>query len=129
MDHRDYGCPSWMREDWASMEIILYPDDEERRIPALEETCPDCDGKGSYVNPDIDRHGLSADDFTEDPEFAEGYFRGVYNITCRLCGGKGKVLGPDEYRWSQEDRKAWEDAWEYEAQSRAEQDAERRMGY
>lgn len=58
--------------------------------------CPVCDGEGSHVNPNIDSHGLSAEDFRDDPDFAESYFRGDYDEQCRTCHGTGKVEDIDK---------------------------------
>lgn len=49
--------------------------------------CPVCDGEGTTVNPNIDAHGLTREDFAEDPDFAEDYSSGVYDITCAGCNG------------------------------------------
>jgi hypothetical protein len=49
--------------------------------------CPVCHGEGTTVNPNIDAHGLTAEDFAEDPDFAEAYWSGVYDEECRACGG------------------------------------------
>jgi hypothetical protein len=56
--------------------------------------CDTCDGHGKYVNPDIDSHGLSREDFDEDPDFREDYFSGVYDVTCWKCNGSGKMKVP-----------------------------------
>jgi len=53
--------------------------------------CPTCEGEGKTVNPNIDAHGLSAEDFREDPDFAEDYLSGLYDVTCRACHGKRVV--------------------------------------
>lgn len=53
--------------------------------------CPACDGEGETVNPSIDAGGLSAEDFAEDPDFAEDYRSGVYDVCCAACGGSGKI--------------------------------------
>lgn len=53
--------------------------------------CPACSGEGACVNPAIDAGGLSADDFADDPDFAEAYFDGDYDEACRACAGTGKV--------------------------------------
>ena len=50
--------------------------------------CTMCQGRGAYVNPSIDSHGLTREDFDEDPEFHDDYMSGVYNIPCGLCGGR-----------------------------------------
>jgi hypothetical protein len=60
-------------------------------IPDGLIVCPICEGKGKYVNPSIDSHGLSAEDFAEDPDFAEDYFRGTYDIVCKCCAGRNVV--------------------------------------
>lgn len=53
--------------------------------------CTLCHGDGHHVNPAIDAGGLSREDFDDDPDFAEGYRRGDYDVTCVRCGGSGKV--------------------------------------
>lgn len=52
--------------------------------------CPVCEGEGTTVNPDIDANGLTSLDF-EDREFAADYMAGVFDISCRACGGAGKL--------------------------------------
>lgn len=54
--------------------------------------CPLCSGHGKHVNPSIDASGLSAEDFAEDPDFAEEYFSGGYDVTCNQCQGRGSVV-------------------------------------
>jgi hypothetical protein len=54
--------------------------------------CPACSGEGTCVNPNIDGNGLSADDFHDDPDFAEAYMEGVYDVRCAACDGGGKIL-------------------------------------
>jgi hypothetical protein len=60
-------------------------------MPAKYQVCPVCDGEGKTVNPDIDSHGLTREDFDEDPDFAEDYRSGLYDITCRACSGQRVV--------------------------------------
>ena len=87
--------------------------------------CSTCNGSGKVVNPSIDAGGLSRRDFEEDPEFAEDYFSGYYDIQCPEC--KGRNVVPD-VKFEAEISKAVE-SWE-----RAEADyvwlcaSERRMG-
>jgi len=38
-----------------------------------------------HVNPSIDANGISAETFAEDPDFAEAYHRGDYNVPCYEC--------------------------------------------
>lgn len=70
-------------------------DDEEVEVPVSFAVCDTCDGKGKHVNPSIDSNGLSAEDFAEDPDFAENYFGGMYDVTCYGCEGKRVVPKPD----------------------------------
>lgn len=53
--------------------------------------CPTCGGEGKTVNPNVDAHGLTAEDFAEDPDFAENYMSGLYDVTCGACDGKRVV--------------------------------------
>ncbi len=53
--------------------------------------CPGCSGEGTCVNPAIDCQGLTAEDFAEDPDFAEDYFSGTYDQRCAACNGAGKI--------------------------------------
>lgn len=69
--------------------------------------CPVCDGEGKTVNPDIDSNGLTAEDFRDDPDFAEDYMSGAYDIQCRACKGL-RVVEPkrmDELQRNAEDRR------------------------
>lgn len=84
-------------------EYIDFPDPDPEseaewslRIAAKYEVCDTCNGKGTTVNPSIDAHGITSEEFDEDPDFAESYFRGDYDVSCRECGGKRVVLVPDE---------------------------------
>lgn len=60
-------------------------------IPYHWEVCGLCRGKGTVVNPSIDASGLTAEDFAEDPDFADAYFRGVYDIGCPRCGTRTTI--------------------------------------
>lgn len=55
------------------------------------EVCDLCEGRGKVVNPSIDASGLSAEDFAEDPDFAEGYMSGRYDIVCPQCRGRTTI--------------------------------------
>lgn len=75
-------------------------------FPFTYEVCSLCGGKGTHVNPSIDAHGISADEFAEDPDFAEEYFSGAYDVACYECGGKRVVPEIDESRLDEEQKKA-----------------------
>ena len=102
-------------------ESIEYEGDE---VQFSWDVCPTCGGKGSHVNPSIDSHGLTAEDFYDDPDFAEDYIRGHYDVACYNCGGRRVVPSISNPKII----KAIEEWSYYEAQSRSEYLAERRMG-
>jgi hypothetical protein len=69
------------------------------------KVCPSCDGRGAYVNPNIDRNGLSQhDECWEDPDFEYNYKSGVYDITCEYCNGSNVIPVPTD----EDDLKEWE---------------------
>ena len=49
--------------------------DETVEVSAHYEVCPRCDGRGKH-DPEAFSQGFTALDFSEDPDFAEGYFAG-----------------------------------------------------
>jgi hypothetical protein len=61
----------------------------------LYEVCPRCRGEGKHVNPSIDSHGLTREDFDQDPDFEEDYFSGVYDVPCYVCSGARVVKAPN----------------------------------
>lgn len=69
--------------------------------------CPACSGEGSCVNPNIDANGLTREDFDDDPDFAEDYMSGVYDVRCGACGGAGKIRQShlEELHQNAEDRR------------------------
>lgn len=66
-------------------------DEIVQEVPIRFDVCPTCNGKGKHVNPSIDSGGISQDQFDEDPDFAEGYHSGDYDVTCYGCDGKRVV--------------------------------------
>jgi predicted methyltransferase len=56
------------------------------------QVCPNCEGEGTTVNPDIDGNGITQDEMLElGPDFKEDYMSGVYDVPCRCCKGKRVV--------------------------------------
>lgn len=112
----------------------FYNDEGEPEFmsfPAHFEVCDRCRGTGKHVNPSIDSHGISREEFDADPEFEEAYFAGRYDVTCSVCKGERVVPVADEDRFTDEQKAIWaklEGQWEDEAMSRREQEMERRMG-
>ena len=133
MDYREVNRKWYSSFCEKEMEFTLILNDEngddvEYLIPAHYTVCNTCEGKGSHVNPAIDSHGLSREDFDDDPDFAEDYFAGRYDIPCNEC--RGKRVSPD-INWDSlkpEIRKVVEDHIEDFYAYQAECDYERRMG-
>ena len=103
------------------------------RLPARFEVCETCHGTGSHVNRAIDGHGLSHDELYDDPDFAEAYFSGAYDVVCGDCRGERVELVVDEERAQRsvpEGLAAYFDYLQDEAAYRAELASERRaFGY
>jgi hypothetical protein len=97
-------------------------------LPTMWVVCPVCRGKGTHVNPSIDCDGLSAEDFADDPDFAEDYFAGTYDQTCNCCNGRTTVREVDHERLTAEQRKALDARVRDERAMYYEQMAEIRMG-
>ncbi len=72
----------------------------EHDLPARFEVCPRCEGRGTHVNPAIDGHGISQDEWERDwdEESRENYFSGVYDVACYECNGLRVVPVVDEDR-------------------------------
>ena len=139
MDHRDrareYGhdYDSFDAEKMTLVYLVENDDGEEYEavLPAKFEVCPTCEGRGKHVNPGIDAHGLTQDDFNDDPEFAESYFSGRYDVVCYECKGNNVVPVIDEAHLNdaqKEDLKLVDRKLEDLANYYRECDAERRMG-
>jgi hypothetical protein len=73
--------------------------EETVELPAKYDVCDRCQGKGSHVNPSIDGHGISMDEWWGpdwDDESREDYMNGAYDVGCYECNGKRVVLEVDE---------------------------------
>jgi len=114
----------WKRIDDKRMVAVVEVDEEEREVPITFEVCGTCDGRGTHVNPSIDAGGLTAEDFADDPDFAEDYRSGVHDVTCYECDGRRvvPVCQDDEVNEEIANQQADDAAY------RAEVAAERRAG-
>lgn len=119
----------------TKMATVSFKDEDgeecEIEVPCKYEVCPLCEGEGYHVDPSIDAEGLSAEDFQEDPEFAEAYFNGAYNVRCYECKGNNVVPVVDLDRLTEEQKKIWErivKEWDEDARFEHECAMERRMG-
>lgn len=117
------------RRNRSHPEPILHLEDgTELHLPVKWAVCPGCDGEGSHINPGVDCGGLSAEDFAEDPDFAEDYMNGVYDVTCNVCNGRTTVPEVDWEKLSPEHRAAYEAQLKADDDYHAERLAEIRMG-
>jgi hypothetical protein len=85
-----------------TMRVKVYDSDGEEEvthtIPAKWEICSRCEGSGSHVNPSIDGHGITSDEWNGpdwDDESRETYMSGGYDVACEAGCQGGKVLVPD----------------------------------
>lgn len=107
------------------------PDDDKGMIalPARFEVCELCDGRGRHVNPSIDAHGLTAEDFDEDPDFREHYASGCYDVDCYRCHGRRVEPVFDEERATPEQKAFVEQLFADRAADWRERESEMRYGY
>jgi len=105
--------------------FTLLINDEEHALPAKFELCPRCRGEGSHVNPSIDGNGLTADDFAEDPDFAESYMAGDYDVRCEECQGERVIAVPDLARWTFAQKRALVEHRRAEREYQRDYDSER----
>jgi len=114
MDRRDIVNTKYRpyKVDEQAKQITLYLDDEgEIKLQLEWGICPTCQGNGTHVNPSIDSHGLSSEDFYEDPDFKEDYCSGRYNVPCYECNGRRVIATSSDPRFI----KAVEEFWRDEA--------------
>jgi hypothetical protein len=78
-------------EKAMALRVELGDGEDAWDFPARFEVCQTCEGKGSHVNPDVDGHGISAEEFDEDRDFSEDYRCGRYDVPCYECQGRRVV--------------------------------------
>lgn len=63
-------------------------------LPATYEVCRRCEGEGTHVNPNIDGHGITSEEWERDwdDESRQAYFEGRYDVTCHECDGQRVTL-------------------------------------
>lgn len=114
--------------------LILHETDEGKEIeivvPFKYEVCDRCNGKGTHVNPAVDGHGISPEEFEEDPDFKADYLAGAYDITCEVCGGlRVEAIIDEENVDKTPEYLAWVEAEEQRMRWEAEERHARKMGY
>ena len=81
---------------------ICYEDDElgvveeTIELPGKYEVCDRCNGTGVHDHPAFS-NGITMQEFAEDPDFAESYFKGHYDVQCSVCHGLRVILVPDDF--------------------------------
>lgn len=98
--------------------------DIEEEMPMTWGVCHLCEGEGKHVNPSIDAGGISAEQFYDDPDFAESYMRGDYDQTCNACNGRTTVPVINWDALDDDHRKAYEEQLRADADYEAERLAE-----
>lgn len=78
-------------EYWKCSNCNTFFSREGKTLETHKIVCPQCDGSGHTTNPAIDGNGLSAEDFHADPDFAEDYFSGRYDVRCNECNGHNVI--------------------------------------
>ncbi len=125
-DTRDTKFFQWYLElNTNSMyAIVAAGDGETREVPFAFEVCHVCRGRGQYVNPNLDRHGLSREDLDQwEPEEIQDYRNGEYNVQCGYCEGRSVIpVTPDKEVLN--DLTGWESSM---AEWQSEIDSESRM--
>ena len=122
----DFRERSYMPYGWVANEERMKIKYEGKEYDATFHVCPKCKGRGKYVNPSIDSGGISADEFYSDPDFAEAYIAGRYDIQCSDCHGQRVVLKPALHEAKAIEE--WEECLAEMAETQAMYEMERRMG-
>lgn len=126
IDDRNYYNDSRVQAELRGKPEFIVVDDDglEHELPTHWVVCPTCKGAGTHVNPSIDAGGLTRDDFDADPDFAEGYLNGAYDVPCYECGGRTTVKAVDTQAcsplllqlWNEQERARYESAREQAAE-------------
>ena len=137
MDRRETRVNRWydsfdqrtMRATIEELDPHDDPSDGPTSVPVIYEVCDVCDGRGTYVNPSIDSHGIGADEWNEwDDDEREDYCSGRYDVGCHECGGLRVVPVPDYQAMSLELARAVQDQIQGAYDDARERAAERAMG-
>lgn len=84
VDEEDEPPPAVLDDEGNLLETVS--------LPARYEVCHLCEGKGRYVNPNIDRNGLDPNDPDLDEDFWMAYNTGRYDVPCNRCKGEKVTL-------------------------------------
>ena len=111
-----------------------YTDDGDEIVhdlPVHYEVCPRCEGKGKHMNPGIDSHGITGEEWERDwdDESREAYFSGGYDVKCEECRGKRVVSVVDLDALEPDLRKKYRAHLRDEADERRSRASAERWGY
>ena len=120
MDRRDYAARR--AQLWQS--FVEHCREEGIVFHTETVVCPTCNGEGAYVNPNIDRNGITQSDEVWDEEFWYGYGAGTYDVPCEECAGRNVIKVPT----TPEARDEWDEWLNSMHEDSAIMEAERRMG-
>lgn len=113
----------------TTIKIIDDNDDVvEISVPAVWAICDGCHGNGTHVHRAIDGDGLTPNDMTDDPDFADEYFSGTYDVQCTDCRGTGKTMVPNLSEMTPAQLRQWEDYNDAEYCEQLEREYERKWG-
>lgn len=115
------------RRDAVETFVVEDEDGEEHQLPTVWAVCPTCNGEGKHINPSIDAGGLSDYSLSEDPDFADEYLSGAYDVPCYQCSGRRVVKVVDETNLMPAQRKLYEDWREGQREAQAAWDSERHL--
>lgn len=83
--------------DEKNMTLSFEIEEQMITLPAKFIVCDVCNGKGSHVNPAIDAHGITQEEYsTWSHEEKDDYFNGGYDVPCMTCHGRRVVPVIDE---------------------------------
>ena len=100
----------------------------ETLLPAKRIVCPTCEGTGRVLCDGL--RGVAIDpEHMEDPDFAESYFGGNYDVTCDHCHGENVVLEVDYEALSEKMKARVDRQANQEWRDEQERLAERRWGF
>jgi len=140
LKHSCIALKGQMKKMCEPITFTIEDDDGEEityLLPTKYEVCDRCRGTGRHVNPNIEPYGGG---FTysewqeacyEDPDFAEDYFSGVYDVICSECKGLRVVPVVNEDVLDEKQQETYKIYLEMQrdaAYTAAEMAAERRMG-
>ena len=128
-DIRDTPFHAWyISINHQRMTAVVFVDREddngelvatEKEVSFHYEVCSVCNGRGQFVNPNIDRNGISDMDEWDDEE-RDDYFSGGYDVVCGYCGGKAVEPVPNDTEVLKNHQEFQNEMAEWEAERNAE---------